>query len=170
MAKEEKTKKKSEKKAPKKGKKNTALILVLALLISVVTIVMSKVVLWPKYQNYKKQQKKEQVKDIKAKKPEMGEIYELKSFTVNTYKSGGRRFAKIKLSLETHSKDVLAELEKRNPQIRSLMLKYFRSKTVEDLTQPSFPDSSAADLLKQLNRLLSSGKVDNLYYQDLIVQ
>ncbi len=100
----------------------------------------------------------------------MGEIYELKSFTVNTYKSCGRRFAKIKLSLETHNDKVISELEKRNYQIRNLMLKYFRSKTVDDLTQATFPDSSAKDLIEQINKILSNGKVDNLYYQDLLIQ
>ena len=94
----------------------------------------------------------------------------MSSFTVNTFNSNGRRFAKIKLSLETFDKSVIGELKKRNPQIRSLMLKYFRSKTVEDLTGPTFPDISAKDLIQQVNILLSSGKVSNLYYLDLIVQ
>eukprot|EP01156_Anaeramoeba_ignava_P001996 Anaeramoba_ignava/a217287_100.p4 GENE.a217287_100~~a217287_100.p4 ORF type:complete len:174 (-),score=21.32 a217287_100:2516-3037(-) len=167
----QKTEEKSVKTPAKKiGKKGTIVIILLALIISVGTVVLSKVVLWPKYQEMKNHKKKEKVEKVKAVKPEIGEIYQLESFTVNTYQSAGRRFAKISLSLETYDKDVIPELEKRNPQIRSLMLKYFRSKTVDDLVNPTFPDSSAKDLIEQLNGILTSGRIANLYYQDLIVQ
>lgn len=165
-----KKQKEEKKQAKKSSKKSAMLIIVAAIIISIATVVLSKLVLWPKFQEIKNNKKKEKVEKIKSPKPEIGEIYEMASFTVNTYESSGRRFAKIKLSLETYDKEVISELEKRNPQIRSLMLKYFRSKTVLDLTNPTFPDSSAKDLVGKINKLLSSGSVSNLYYQDLIVQ
>ncbi len=172
MAKEKKDKKKKKSKNSKTsiGKKKGIIILVIALIVSIGTIVVSKVILWPKYQAFKENRKKEQVEEASAKQKEMGKIYEMEEIRVNTYKSGGRRFALIQLSLETHNDDVLEELEKRNPQIRNLLIKYFRAKTVADLTHPSFTDSSASVLVDEINSLLNQGKISNLFYQDLLIQ
>ncbi|SRR6056297_809660 len=169
MAKKQKAKK--EKPGKSSGsKKGAIIIIIVAIVISIATIVLSKIILWPKYQEYQANKKKEQVEQIVPAKKEVGEIYEMDSFTVNTYQSAGRRFAKIKVSLATADNDVISELEKRNPQILDLLIKYYRSKTVADLTHPSFSDSSAAVLVEQINDILSNGKVTHLFYQELLIQ
>ncbi len=167
-----KVKKEKKKKTSKKSgsKKGAIIIIIIAILISIATIIMTKLVLWPRYQDYKANKKKAQVEQIDPSKKEVGDIYEMDSFTVNTYQSAGRRFAKIKVSLATSDSDVISELEKRNPQIRDLLIKYYRSKTVADLTHPSFSDSSAAVLVEQINDIISTGKVTHLFYQELLIQ
>jgi len=155
---------------PKKSKKGAIIILIVAILVSIATVVLAKIVLWPKYQDIKAKKNKVKVEEISHKKKEIGEIYEMESFTINPHNSGGRRFAKIQLSLEASNKDVIEELDKRNPQIKSIMLKYFRSKTILELTHPAFTDSSASVLIDEVNKVLSTGKVTNLFYQDLLIQ
>ncbi|MBN2280467.1 MAG: flagellar basal body-associated FliL family protein [Candidatus Marinimicrobia bacterium] len=167
MAKEEK--KPKEKK--QKSKRGAFIIIIAALIVSVGTVVFTKIVLWPKYQNIKARKNKVKVEEIVAqKKKDIGEIFEMEPFTINPLNSGGRRFAKIQLSLEAPNKEVLEELGKRNPQIQSILLKYFRSKTILELTSPTFTDSSSVILIKEINKVLSSGKVTNLFYQDLLIQ
>lgn len=168
MAKE-KTEKKVEKK-PKNNKKVALIILIVAVVMSIGAIVLTKLILWPWYQERQTEGKKEKVEEIATKKRGIGMIYEMDAITVNTYQSSGRRFANIKVSLETHSKEVMEELEKRDPQIMSIMINYYRSKTVLELTQPTFTDSSAAILIDKINEILTSGKVTNLFYQDLLIQ
>lgn len=163
-------KKKEIEKKVKKSNKNAIIIIVIAVVVSIATVILARIVLWPKYQDIKANKNKEKVEEISHKKKEIGEIFEMEAFTINPLNSGGRRFAKIQLSLETSNKDVITELEKRNPQIKSIMLKYFRSKSILDLTHPTFTDSSAAVLIEEVNKVLSSGKVINLFYQDLLIQ
>jgi len=165
MAKEKKVKAKKY----NSNRKGTGLVVLFILLVAIGTVVFSKMVLWPKYQDYVSNQKKIEVAGVTVK-ADIGEIYEMEDFTVNTFQSGGRRFANIKLALETKNEQVVEELKKRNPQIRDMMLKYFRSKTVLELTNPAFPDSSASELVDEINQILTTGEVTNLFYLDLIVQ
>jgi len=155
---------------PKKNKKGAIIIIIVAIVVSIATIVLTKIVLWPKYQEVKAKKNKSKVEQIIIKNKEIGEIFEMDAFTINPLNSGGRRFAKIQLSLEVSNEEVIEELTKRNPQIQSIMLKYFRSKTILELTHPTFTDSSSVILIDEVNKVLSNGKVTNLFYQDLLIQ
>ena len=162
--------KKKETTVKKKSKNGIIIIIIAAIFVSILTVVFAKIVLWPKYQEIKTNKNKEKIEEIATRKKEIGEIFEMEPFTINPLNSGGRRFAKIQLSLETSNKEVIEELTKRKPQIKSIMLKYFRSKTILELTHPTFTDSSATVLIDKVNEVLSTGKVTNLFYQDLLIQ
>ncbi len=154
----------------KSSKKKISVFIILILLISVSTFALTKIVLYPKFKKYQISKNKIKYEKKSKIKKEIGEILVFDDITVNPNKSNGRRFAVASIAVETFSKDVITELEKRKPQINSMLIKYFRSKTVIELTQPWFQDSSTTVLIKDINQLLVNGRINNLYYLKLVIQ
>ncbi len=124
----------------------------------------------------RKFQVKRQVAKIESEKSEengikkVGLIYDLKDLTVNTMGSNGYRFVIAEVAIETSSKKIIQELEKREPQLRDVFIKYLRAQTARDISIPSFQEKSKKELMSIINNRLNSGKVDSLYFVKLILQ
>ncbi len=146
------------------------LLILFIIAATVGAILLSKHVLWPQYQEYKEKKEVSDIEKEKLKEQEIGPIYKIEELTVNPFGSYGLRFVMAALALEADSEDLLEELEKREPQIRDMLIRYFREKSTNDFLKPSFQDSSAQILMKRINARLFSGKIDSLYYLKLVVQ
>jgi len=117
----------------------------------------------------KSQNKKEKTQDdVSTEK--IGKIYEIDNLTVNTHGSGGLRFAVFKIALETQSSNVISELEQKDPILRDWLIDYYRKKSVGQLLDPQFQDSSKTVIKNSLNNRLSKGRVDSVYYLKLVIQ
>ena len=129
----------------------------------------TKCIVLPKYKTVK-MKKKMVKKEEKVKKPGMGQIYIIDDIAVNTYGVGGRRFVAVKLAIETSDSKVIDELRLRDPQLKDLLINYFRQQTSTRILELSFHDESRDDLMKMINDRLNNGDIDSLYYMSLILQ
>jgi len=146
------------------------LLIVFIIVATVGAILLSKNVLWPQYQQYQEKREVANAEKEKLEKQEIGPIYKIEELTVNPFGSYGLRFVMAALALEADSEELLEELKKREPQIRDMLIRYFREKSTNDFLRPSFQDSSAQILMKRINDRLFSGQIDSLYYLKLVVQ
>ncbi len=112
-------------------------------------------------------QEEEVVKEESESK--IGPTYTLGDFVVNLSGSGGYQFIKAHIVVEVDESDVVAELDKRNPQIRDLIILTLREQKIEDIEEPG------AHVIKnrlktKLNQILNSGQITNIWFTQLVVQ
>ncbi|HMA62877.1 MAG TPA: flagellar basal body-associated FliL family protein [bacterium] len=153
------------------GEKTKWILLITSILIAMAgTVVLAKFVLWPQYKKF--QQKREQAKKEEEKKQvnKLGPIYTIGELTVNPYGSNGLRFVIAEVALEVKNEDMIEELEKREPQIKDLLIRYFRERSTNQILNPNFQDSSAVALRSEINKRLFKSQIDSLYYLKLVVQ
>jgi flagellar basal body-associated protein FliL len=169
-----------------KAKIHTILkVLIITMLILTLVagaFLLTRYLLLPTYQAYKIKQElnkdlpKKEVKkkannpDKKATQAKPGLVYEIKDITVNPYASDGRRFVIVELALETYNQGVLEELKARDFQVRDLLIKYLRSCSAEQILNIDFQEVSRKELIGLINRRLTSGQIDSLYFTMLVVQ
>ncbi|RLB21216.1 MAG: flagellar basal body protein FliL, partial [Deltaproteobacteria bacterium] len=63
-----------------------------------------------------------------------------------------------------------SEMDKRLPQLRDAILTLLSSKTFKDIGDLSGKYQLRAEILATLNRYLKTGKVNNVYFTEFIVQ
>lgn len=105
----------------------------------------------------------------KNSKMEMGPIYEME-FIVNLNEPLGKRYLKTKVGLELENEEVKAEVERRLPQFRDVVLTILSSKTFSEISDLSGKYQLRSEILAMLNSSLSSGKIRNVYFTEFIVQ
>ncbi|MDK2855163.1 MAG: flagellar protein FliL [Bacillota bacterium] len=109
-----------------------------------------------------------------ARKPAqtgMGPTYSLDSFNVNLADQDSRHFLKTTITLELGTPGVAKELEKRQAQVRDIIISILREKTAEELKDGNATVQKLKDEIKsRLNNVLSSGQVTAVYFTEFIVQ
>ncbi len=93
----------------------------------------------------------------------------LDAINLNPANSTGEIFS-CSITLEARSPEVISELDNRDPQIKSIVLTYFRSKTVPELNDVSQQEKYIKDLMFKINSVLTTGEISYLYITDWIVQ
>jgi flagellar basal body-associated protein FliL len=100
---------------------------------------------------------------------EFGDVYLVEDIIVNPAGSSGRRFLNATVAL-VYSGKVGSELEKRNVQIRDIMLQTLGSYPIEILSNPAFRDSLRSEILHKVNGVLTTGKVSGVYFSSYVMQ
>ena len=173
---EEKTKEKEVKKDDGTVRKKNPIKLISIFPVVFVIILLgafglTKYVLLPLSRKYQiNKQIKEKVLAEEDKIPEVGLVYVIDDLTVNILSSSGYRIVAAELTLESKEKDVIKEIEAREPQLRDMFIEYFRSHTANEISNISFQEESRSELIKIVNEHLNSGVIDSLYYVRLILQ
>lgn len=105
-------------------------------------------------------------------KKEMGPTYDVGEFTLNlTGKNGGSsRFIRTEIVLETSDKKVVGQLEKRQPQIRDLLISLLRGQSVAQLSTEHGMELLRFEIIQRMNTLITKGEVTDVFFIDLIVQ
>ena len=94
----------------------------------------------------------------------------VKEFQVNLADQGGRRYLRMKIYFGSNDKALVKEIERREPQIRSGIISILRCTTVDDLEGQEGMNRLKTAILEQVNGLLSSGKLIELYFDEFIIQ
>lgn len=120
-------------------------------------------------------QKEEESKAAKLIKPvpeeaQIGPMVEIKEFVVNIIGNDSAHYVKASLSLELDKDTTLDEVNKRMPQIRDAILLLIGNKTFEELQDIQGKNQVKAELKSKINSFLRSGKVNNIYLTDFVVQ
>jgi len=154
---------------PKKSKGKLIIILVIALIVlggggfGVYHFVLKK----PEKKAEAKVPEKTPQQDLNAI---VGTMYPLKTFLVNIGDEEENRFLKTTLTLELDNDDVKDELDKRLAQIRDIILLHLSTKRFADVRTVDGKYILREELLDQLNNILITGKIKNVYFTEFIVQ
>jgi Flagellar basal body-associated protein len=100
----------------------------------------------------------------------IGPMVEIKEFIVNIISEDTPHYVKASLSLELDKDATLDEVNKRMPQIRDAILLLIGNKTFEELQDIQGKNQVKAELKSKINSFLKTGKVNNVYLTDFVVQ
>ncbi|MBM7623512.1 flagellar basal body-associated FliL family protein [Sporohalobacter salinus] len=98
----------------------------------------------------------------------LGPTYKAGNFTVNL--SNDRRYLRMDLVLEVSNEDVIKKLKSRNPQIRDAVISIIRTKKTEDINTKAGTKALREQIRSELNKLISEGRVTNVFFTEFVVQ
>lgn len=93
----------------------------------------------------------------------------LDEITVNLADKGSSRYLKAAVSLGYDDKKLDSELNDKKPIITDAVIGILSSKKAEDIT-PKNMDNIKMEIIQKINPILEKGKLNNVYFTDLIVQ
>ena len=95
--------------------------------------------------------------------------FTIEEVTVNIADTRGNRFVRAGVYFEA-APSVLEELEANRARMVDTLGQVLSTKTLDDLTSPSIRGNLRQELLGIINPTLKQGRVDNIYFTDLLVQ
>lgn len=104
---------------------------------------------------------------------EMGPVVSLGNDILVNIRSeeGMEHFLKTNIVLELDSSEKTGEeVSKRIPQIRDLVINVLASKTKEKIIEKEGKDQVRSEIINNINQLMTTGKIRNVYFQDFIIQ
>ena len=101
---------------------------------------------------------------------QIGPMVEIKEFVVNIISPDVAHYVKASMSLELDRETTLDEVSKRMPQIRDAILLLIGNKTYEELQDIQGKNQVKAEVKSKINSFLKTGKVNNVYLTDFVVQ
>jgi flagellar basal body-associated protein FliL len=100
-----------------------------------------------------------------------GENYMVEEVVINPAGTRGKHFLRLGIALETHSgPDLLAELETRKAQLRDLLIQKFSTRTIDELGDPTVREELRLQCVDEINAMVTSGKISNIYFTDYVLQ
>ncbi|MBN2809571.1 MAG: flagellar basal body-associated FliL family protein [Deltaproteobacteria bacterium] len=107
-----------------------------------------------------------------ARKPEpvILPVFALKPFVVNLADKKSRRYLKVTMKLELSNPELLEEVEKRQAQIRDVVLTLLSSKTADEISTMEGKFLLRQDIIKRVNVNLVTGKITKIYWEEFVVQ
>lgn len=100
----------------------------------------------------------------------IGPIYPLDKFIVNLLSSNGERFLKIKMDLELSGPELTAELDKKKPMIRDIIIRTLSSKTFQEISTNRGKEKLKDELVEKINNVLTDGYIKNIFLIEFVVQ
>jgi len=106
-----------------------------------------------------------------SQKPDIGPMIEVKEFIVNIISQDNNlHYVKATLSIEVSSPSAQAEVNQRMPQIRDAILMLVGNKTYEELQDLQGKRQLKSEMISKINTFLRTGRVNNIYFTDFVVQ
>lgn len=100
----------------------------------------------------------------------VGPMYPMSTFIVNLLSEGGSRFLKANIDLEMDKPELTAELDKKKPLIRDIIIRVLSSKTFEEVSTMKGKDRLKDEIVSKINDVLADGQVKNIFFTDFVVQ
>ncbi|MBF0322372.1 MAG: flagellar basal body-associated FliL family protein [Magnetococcales bacterium] len=135
-------------------------------------------------------------KTAKSPNEMVGDIYKMEPFVVNLNEPRGNRYLKTTIQLEMgqsvpakgedgkekpeepakegekglKSTPLKEELDKRQPQIRDIILQLLTSKGTQELQAYDGKFKLREEILARLNAILSNGQITSVYFTEFVIQ
>nr|WP_246517676.1 flagellar basal body-associated FliL family protein [Clostridium aciditolerans] len=93
----------------------------------------------------------------------------LDEFLVNLADEDGKRYLKVKVFLGYDNKKLDTELEEKKPILRDAVISVLRSKKSTDINAKGI-ESIKMEIIQRINATLEKGQLNNIYFNDLLVQ
>ena len=162
---------------PKKNRKKRLIVIIAAALALLLVAGGSGyyfLILKPKMEEMRRKQEEEsKVAALIKPVPEearIGPMVEIKEFVVNIIGTDAAHYVKASLSLELDRDSTMDEVNRRMPQIRDAILLLIGNKAFEELQDIQGKNQVKAELKSKINSFLKTGKVNNIYLTDFVVQ
>ena len=94
----------------------------------------------------------------------------MSQFIVNLLSENGSRFLKTSIDLEMDKTELSAELDKKKPLIRDIIIRTLSSKTFEEVSTMKGKDRLKDEIVNKVNDVLTDGQIKNIFFTDFIVQ
>jgi flagellar protein FliL len=101
---------------------------------------------------------------------QIGPMVEVREFVVNIIGVDTPHYVKAAMVLELDRETTLDEVNRRMPQIRDAILLLVGNKTFEELQDIQGKNQVKAEVKAKINSFLVTGRVDNVYLTDFVVQ
>ncbi len=101
---------------------------------------------------------------------EMGPTYDFGEMIVNLSDEGTARYIKINIVLEMDGPKALVEAEKRDPQMRDIIIRLLSTETAEGMLSLDGRDRLKKELIEEINTRFIQGEVAEMYYTIILVQ
>lgn len=101
---------------------------------------------------------------------QIGPMVEVREFIVNIIGVDSPHYVKAALTLELDRQSTVDEVNRRMPQIRDAILLLIGNKTFEELQDIQGKNQVKAEVKSKINSFLVTGRVDNVYLTDFVVQ
>ncbi len=102
--------------------------------------------------------------------PEIGPMFSLDTFIVNTADAGGTRYLRVTMDLELSEETLMEELQKRMPQIRDSILMILPTRKIADIQNIEGKIALRDEIKEKLNSFLQNGSITNLYFKEFVIQ
>jgi len=152
--------------------KKGLMILIICILIVAIAVGAGLFILWGKVSGTAPETTEivEEVAKMKDGKPITKSLLSMDTFVVNLADPGGKRYLRISMSLEIDDQDFLDDVKKKLPKMRDRILMILPAKAFNDIRTSSGKDALREEIIAQLNPLLDKCKIENLYFQEFVVQ
>ncbi len=100
----------------------------------------------------------------------IGPMYPMEQFVVNLLSESGARFLKTSLDIELGSEEMSAEMDKKKPAIRDIIIRTLSSKTFEEVSTMKGKERLKDEIVQRINEILADGQVRNIFFTDFVVQ
>ncbi|MDI6870359.1 MAG: flagellar basal body-associated FliL family protein [Bacillota bacterium] len=104
------------------------------------------------------------------KASQFGPAQEIGSFTVNLADEGERLYLKAGVAVEVSNAEAGAELTSRDPQVKDIVLSVLSSRTMAEVAKPEGREAVKKEIRDRINRLLTKGKVRNVFFTEFVFQ
>lgn len=101
---------------------------------------------------------------------DLGPTFPLETFIVNLSGAAGERYLKVAMELELKENSLVAEVEKRRPQVRDTILLLLSSKTFDDIATFQGKTKLRNEITSRLNAVLPPASIKKVYFTEFVVQ
>jgi len=100
----------------------------------------------------------------------VGEIPNLEPFVVNLADPRGKRYLKLKLSLELETPQAAEKAQRLAPKLRDTVIMMTTSLSFEEVMTPEGKLRIRDELQERFNRALRPDKIRNIYFSEFVIQ
>ncbi len=138
----------------------------------IIAVVLSTVVAFLMIRGSLAKKSEEVYKTVKlAPKPQPLVIFKLDEFRINTADIDEVHFVRLRVNLAYNGKNkkLATELAQRIEQLRDIIIRVLNSKEKQDIDEPIEKEELKEELKKQINNILSSGEIEDIYYDEFVI-
>ncbi|KNZ70877.1 flagellar basal body-associated protein FliL [Thermincola ferriacetica] len=106
--------------------------------------------------------------NAKIKTDNIGTTFDAGEYLTNL--AGGSRYIKVKIVFSFANKELETEITNKLPAIQNTINKVLREQSADALNEPKSMDKLADRLKKNINELLVTGNIDEIYFTYFVIQ
>ena len=100
----------------------------------------------------------------------VGVMFELAPFVVNLADPKGKRYLKLKVTIELQTAEILEKAENAKPKMRDMVIMMLTSLTFEEVMTPEGKLRVKDELLERFNHVMRPDRIKNLYFTEFVIQ
>ncbi|MDR9757531.1 MAG: flagellar basal body-associated FliL family protein [Thermacetogeniaceae bacterium] len=100
---------------------------------------------------------------------QIGPLFELGELTTNLASGGEKKYVKVNIVFELNDKSLEKEIKEKLPVLSDRIIVLLNSKKSDDLSAENRAKLKN-EILSNLNTVLTTGKLEDIYFSDLVMQ